>query len=177
MATNGAFAVKLVEDKVEPPVKQEAIVEPATNTVNTATVDAAATRVVGNDKVPAVAASSAGSAETAVFAYINLMNNANASLDALSARLAPLTQQSQISQAAWTTVNEEYILIKATFNARNAELATAADNAIKSLPQSDPDYARLVNIYNGLPKLFSLLKSQSETIKKIIAELANKIAT
>jgi hypothetical protein len=105
------------------------------------------------------------------------MNSANASFDALSARLAPLTQQSQITQFEWNTVNEELQLIRATFNSRNVELKSAADSAIKVLPQSDPDYTRLVNLYNGLPKLFQLLKAQSETIKKIIADLANKIST
>lgn len=176
-ATNGAFAVNLTQGKIEPPVKQEEIVEPASNTVNTDTLDAAAARVVGNDKVPTVTASSASAAETAILAYVDLMNTANASLDALAIRLAPLTKQSQISQSDWTVVNDEYILIKATFNSRNVALGSAADNAIRSLPQSDPSYSRLVNMYNGLSKVFALLKTQSETNKKIIANLANKIAT
>ena len=37
-------------------LKQEVIVEPAENTVNAATVAAAAARIVGNDKVPSVIA-------------------------------------------------------------------------------------------------------------------------
>jgi len=117
------------------------------------------------------------SVETAILAYIDLMNNTNAALDSLAARLASLTQQSQIAQAEWNFANEEYVAIKANFNSKNASLATAAENAVKSLPQSDPSYTRLVNLYNGLPKLFSLLKAQSETIKQIIANLANKIIT
>jgi hypothetical protein len=105
------------------------------------------------------------------------LNTANASFDVLSTKLARLSQQARISQSEWNTVNDEYILIKATFNARNVELANGAYSAVQSLSQSDPDYTRLVNLYNGLPKLASLLKAQSETIKKIIADLANKIST
>ena len=176
-AVNGAFAVNLVENKVEAPVLKEKVVEPSENTVNSATVDAAAARVVGNDKVPSVTPTSSSTAEITVLAYIDLLNNANASFDALSARLAPLTQQAQISQTDWTIVNDEYIAIKATFNSKNAALATTAGDAIRTLSQSDPNYARLVNLYNGLPKLLSLLKAQSETIKQIIASLANKITT
>ena len=47
------FAVGSAEQKLNDPVLQQAPPGEATNTVNRATVDAAATRVVGNPKVPA----------------------------------------------------------------------------------------------------------------------------
>ena len=47
------FAVGTAEQKLNDPVKQQAPPGEATDTVNRATVDAAAVRVVGNDKVPA----------------------------------------------------------------------------------------------------------------------------
>jgi len=46
------FAVGTAEQKLNEPVKQEAPPGEAENTVNRATVDAATTRVVGNDKIP-----------------------------------------------------------------------------------------------------------------------------
>jgi hypothetical protein len=46
------FAVGTAEQKLNDPIKQEAPPGEAENTVNRQTVDAAATRVVGNDKVP-----------------------------------------------------------------------------------------------------------------------------
>ena len=46
------FAVGTAEQKLNDPVKKEAPPGEATDTTNRATVDAAATRVVGNDKVP-----------------------------------------------------------------------------------------------------------------------------
>jgi hypothetical protein len=49
---NAKFAVGTAEQKLNDPIKQEAPPGEAENTVNRATVDAATTRVVGNDKVP-----------------------------------------------------------------------------------------------------------------------------
>jgi hypothetical protein len=46
------FAVGTAEQKLNEPVKQEAPPGEAENTTNRATVDAATTRVVGNDKIP-----------------------------------------------------------------------------------------------------------------------------
>ena len=88
-----------------------------------------------------------------------------------------MSQENQITQDQWNIVNQEYIAIKATFNARNRDLATAAEKAVLTLSKSDPNYTRLVNIFNGFGNLVTLLKAQSETIKKIIADLANKIST
>lgn len=49
------YAVQLAETKVDRAVLGETSAQPADNTVNTETVNAAAQRVVGNDKVPDVA--------------------------------------------------------------------------------------------------------------------------
>ena len=53
-AVNGAFAVNLAQTKVDAPVLQETKPVPAINTVDSATVDAAAKRIVGNLKVPSI---------------------------------------------------------------------------------------------------------------------------
>lgn len=49
---DSAFAVDFADTKVEPEVFGEVTAEPAENTVDTAVIDAAEERVVGNDKVP-----------------------------------------------------------------------------------------------------------------------------
>lgn len=54
VATNASFAVNFVKSKLGAPVKQEEVVTPAVDTVNLSTVNAAASRIVGNDKVPNV---------------------------------------------------------------------------------------------------------------------------
>ena len=179
VASNSAFAVNLSQGTAEESVLKERIVEPSVNTVNSATVDAAAARIVGNDKVPDVASNNtSGSAEIAVTSYVDFLNETNAALDALTQNsLSYLSQQPQISQSQWNTVNQEYQTIRATFNARNTDLVNAATSAVNSLDSADPNYARLVNVYNGFSKLFDLVKKQSETVKQIIANLANKITT
>jgi len=179
MATNGAFAVNLAQGSAEQSVLKERVVEPSSDTVNAVTVNAAAARIVGNDKVPNVTSTNtSGSAGIAIMAYVDLLNETNAALDALTqSKLAYLSQQTQISQSQWNDVNQEYQAIRASFNAQNANLIDAASAAVKSLDTADPNYTKLVNIYNGFGKLFNLVKAQSETVKQIIADLANKIAT
>jgi hypothetical protein len=54
VARDGAFAVDFANQKVNNALKQEIVPEPASDTVNRETVNAAASRVVGNAKVPAV---------------------------------------------------------------------------------------------------------------------------
>jgi hypothetical protein len=49
---DAAFAVNLTETKIPEQFKAEIVPEPATDTVNRATLDAAITRIIGNDKVP-----------------------------------------------------------------------------------------------------------------------------
>lgn len=51
---NTAFAVNLADTKVDKAVLGEVTAEPASDTVNTETVNAASRRVVGNDRVPDV---------------------------------------------------------------------------------------------------------------------------
>jgi len=52
---NTAFAVNLADTKVDKTVLGEVTAEPASDTVNTETVNAASRRVIGNDRVPDVA--------------------------------------------------------------------------------------------------------------------------
>lgn len=54
--SNSAFAIKLVSDKIDPALKQEDEPLAATDTVNMDTVIAAGKRIIGNDKVPDVSA-------------------------------------------------------------------------------------------------------------------------
>ena len=55
VARNTAFAVNLADTKVDKAVLGEVTAEPASDTVNTETVNAASRRVIGNDRVPDVA--------------------------------------------------------------------------------------------------------------------------
>jgi hypothetical protein len=54
VSRNSAFAVNLANNKVDPAALNEVTAEPATDTVDTETVNAASKRIVGNDKAPDV---------------------------------------------------------------------------------------------------------------------------
>jgi len=178
MATNGAFAVALAQGSAEQSVLKERVVEPSSDTVNASTVNAAAARIVGNDKVPGVTGNTFGQTEIAITSYIDFLNETNAAFDTLSQNsLSYLAQQTQIAQSQWNAVNQEYQTIRADFNARNSDLYNVATAAVKSLDSTNPDYSKLTNLYNGIPKLISMINSQVEAIKKIIADLSNKIST
>ena len=56
VASNSAFSIGFTDNKAEESVLKERVVEPAENTINDQTVSAAATRIVGNAKVPDVLA-------------------------------------------------------------------------------------------------------------------------
>lgn len=177
-AVNGAFAVNLTQGKIEPPLKQEVVVEPATNTVNTATVTAAAERVVGNDKVPSVIPNgSTSEAKVAVTNWLNFTLEQSASLSSLEQNVISLTTGiSSITQEQWNTINQEYQIIKATVNSRVFALQEAAVDAINSVPEG-PNRSNLVAAGQIAQKTAKLLVEQAVRIKKLIADLANKIAT
>jgi uncharacterized protein YukE len=177
-AVNGAFAVNLAQTKIDAPVLQETKPVAAEDTVNSATVDAAATRIVGNDKVPSVSTSGTSSAaEIAVFAYLDLLGDNAAGFESVSQAISALDQQSSITQEQWNTVNQEFQSVRATFNARVEDLAQAVIDSIKTLSPSDPKYDRILYVYNRLPEIAKRLKERSAIIKKLLADLANKIVT
>lgn len=60
-AVNGAFAVNLAQTKIDPSMLQEYTPLAAEDTVNTATLEAAAKRIVGNAKVPSILPATIGS--------------------------------------------------------------------------------------------------------------------
>jgi len=174
-AVNGAFAVNLAQTKIDAPVLQETKPVAAEDTVNSATVDAAATRIVGNDKVPSVSSGTGSAAEIAVFAYLDLLGDNAAGFESVSQAISALDQQSQITQEQWNTVNQEFQSVRATFNARVEDLAQAVIDGIKTLSPSDPKYDRILYVYNRLPEIAKRLKERSAIIKKLLADLANKI--
>ena len=178
VATNGAFAVNLTQGKIEPPVKQEVVVEPASNTVNTATVTAAAARVVGNDKVPTVAADgTTSSAKVAIQSWLNFTLEQSASLSVLEQKVISLISfGTSITQQEWNTINEEFQIIKATVNSRVTSLQTVAVEAVNAL-ESGTIKTNLIASAQAAQKLAKLLVEQAVRLKKLIADLANKIST
>ena len=177
-AVNGAFATNLVQKKIDAPVLQETAPVPAANTVDTATVDAASKRVVGNDKVPSVTASNASyeAAKTLLVNWINFLKGIDASFSALGNMLTDLETLPTISQAQWEIVNNELQVIRAAFNTRQPDLQQAAVDAINKTSAADGK-SRLTAAFETMRPVLSVLIDMAKALKIRVADLANKIAT
>lgn len=175
-ASAGAFAVSFAQGKVEPALLKETKPEPATNTANTETVDAAATRVVGNDKVPSVSASSGSSADakTKVRAFIDLIDSAYASLSSLVPTIEEYERSNSITQEQWNQLNGELQTVKATFNARSGTLQEEAIAAIETLPSNTK--GTITQAFQAAQRAGTTFASYAKDIVKRIKDLANKIA-
>ncbi len=176
-AVNTAYATNLAETKVEEPVLKEKVVEPSENTVNSDTVDAAANRVVGNDKVPDVTSNSGSNeAATKTGIFIALVGSTYASALSIDSTISKLESDTTISQESWNAVNQEFIAVKATYNARIDDVQSAAVAAIDEL--GAPRNATLVQKFNSAQSLITKsLFPLFTNIKQRLAALANKIAT
>lgn len=177
MATNGAFAVTLTQEKVEEPVLKEKIVEPSENTVNSATVDAAASRVVGNDKVPSVVPDGAdGLAKMAVITILRFVGDLAAQAETLFNTVDAFQNRSSITQDEWDTLNQEYQVIRATFNSRGKDLLNAAIEAVNALPNS-PTKAKYISGINTAKGNATVFIEGMKKLKQFVTDLTNKIAT
>lgn len=176
-AVNGAFAVNLTQAKVDEPVLQETKPVAADNTVNSATVDAAGQRVVGNDKVPGVSGDSTYTdATTKIQARLTFANEIFVGFEALEPTATAYEKASSITQSQWETLNAELTVVRATFNARAQALTDAAYAAVEALP-SGPVKNRLVAALNKSNDTNKALTAYAKILIKRVKDLANKIAT
>ena len=180
VVSNSAFAVKVEEEKVEPPVKQEEPVVPATNTVDSATLDAAGARVVGNDKVPTVAANGAtAAARTTIAAYSIFITEQYAGVDSLEKKVLDLQTSwttFRISQDQYDALNGEYQALKATWTARAKDLQTAMVTAVNEIPEGD-DRAKFVAAGQSTQRLATLFIEAVKRINAGLKDLRTKIST
>lgn len=173
-ATNGAFAVNLTQTKVEPPVKQEVKPEPAAATVNAETQDAAAQRVVGNEKVPPVSVNDGGvgAAKEKTQAFLDITKIAFSAFEAATAKVDDLEKASVVTQAQLDAINAELAPARATYNSRVAGLRTEAANAINALPPTSTTRRNLVNVYDRIseviiPALIAYVKAYKERFEAL----------
>ena len=179
---DGAFAANLSQVKVPPAFKAEVTPEPAADTVDRATVNAASTRVVGNDKVPepnygptAPPAGLASQQSTALDAALAerssiLIETANA-FASLVANLTNLESQQSITEQQWTAINAERNAVRASFNSRLPQINAAGvlyNNALESVRKEFK-----VRIIASLSLSRALATVNTET-KARVAELSKK---
>lgn len=177
-ASAAAFAVSFAQGKVEPPLLKETKPEPAANTVNTETVDAAATRVVGNEKVPSVSATSgSGGVRTIVISALEFMRDLAAQAESLDKSVRVLSQEASITQEQWNAVNGELQVIRATYNNKFNIYQTEAVNAVNGLPDSNSEKELLVGSVKRFIAITNKFIDYVTQLKKDVADLANKIVT
>lgn len=174
-AIGGAFAVALTSKKVDSPVLQQTKPEPAENTVNSETQDAAGQRVVGNDKVPEVAASSTGAdAKAKITAFLNFISNISSSASGVNRTVTQYESEPTITLEQWNTVNDEWQVIKATFNTKSGDLANAARAAVDQLPRGI-ERNIYVKFFNRAAELSERLAELGSELGRRIKNLASKI--
>jgi len=125
---DGAFAVNMVSTKIPDAVKDVQIPVPATDTVSRATVDAASSRIAGNDKIPPVnygapAPITANAAETQLVglqADLNnlakLINARAISLFNLGEKVSALENRQTITESEWAAVDAEFQSERTNYN-------------------------------------------------------------
>ena len=178
-AVNGAFAVNLTQAKVDAPVLQETKPVAADNTVNSATVDAAAKRVTGDERVPQVGGNSSSSS-IAINAFSDFVSSLSTSFSALKTKINSINQEYQtITQEQWNVINNEAITLRATVRARLVDLNSAALkelDAIDSLNLGPYTRNDIINTYNFALESAKSMTALSEEIRQLIKDLANKIS-
>ena len=183
---DGAFAVNLVQTKIPTEFKQEAIPVPADNTVNRSTLDAASTRVIGDEKVPApnygprVVTDSQADGESFVNKATTLINKfinpAGRAYQAIDSKLSALENQQSITSAAWEAINNEFQQAKSLYDSGGPILAAEVFSLYDRLGPTTQQvvlsaYTSPVKI-NGL---ITYITSESAKIKERLSQLKLKI--
>lgn len=141
---DGAFAVNLVNTKIPTAFKQQDIPIPKIDTVNRATLDAASTRVVGDDKIPVPSYTANANTGNGID-YVNkatvflneYLNPSGRGFQALLEKIAALQNQQTITQAQYDAVNSERDAIRNTYNINGAPKATELGEIYNSLSETE----------------------------------------
>jgi len=176
---DGAFAVNLVSTKIPNAFKDTAIPVPATDTVSRATVDAASSRIAGNEKIPPVnygppAPVAASAVETQLVALqaslvkvANLVNARAVILANLNEKVTALENQQTITQNEWAAVDAEYGANRTSYNAivvpAIAEYISARENADIRVRQVTAGDFRVLD--EGILTVLERSKSLKERIR------------
>jgi len=176
---DSAFAVNLVSAKIPNAFKDTAIPVPATDTVSRATVDAASSRIAGNEKIPPVnygppAPVAASAVETQLVALqaslvkvANLVNARAVILANLNEKVTALENQQTITQNEWAAVDAEYGANRTSYNAvvvpAIGEYISARENADIRVRQVTAGDFRVLD--EGILTVLERSKSLKERIR------------
>ena len=183
---DGAFAVNLVQTKIPTEFKQEAIPVPAANTVNRSTVDAASTRVIGDEKVPApnygprVVTDYQADGELFVNKATTLINKfinpAGRAYQAIDSKLSALENQQSITSSAWEAIDNEFQQAKSAYDSGGPTLAAEVFSLYDRLGPTQQQVT--LSSYTSPTKingLITYITSESAKIKERLSQLKLKI--
>jgi hypothetical protein len=180
---DGAFAANLAQAKIPPAFKAEVTPEPAADTVNRDTVNAASARVVGNPKVPEPNygppkpnpgrdAEITAEINRLATELANILAKTNQQFTTLNANIAALESQQTITDAQWEAVSAERIAISKGYNPTVVPLNAAFTETFNSASE-DTRQAYLplaTRIRNALQEIVGIAVSA----KNRVNELAKK---
>jgi len=180
---DGAFAANLTQAKIPLPFKAEVKPEPAADTVNRDTVNAASARVVGNPKVPEPNygpakpdPGAAGRAEAEIrrlaTEIADLIANTSKEFATLDANISYLEAQQTITDAQWEAVNAERVAISRKYN----PVATPLNSEFTEIFNSAPEDTRVAYLPVGrrITQGFRDIVTVAVDAKNRITELAKK---
>jgi len=180
---DAAFGVNLADAKIPAPFKAIDIPIPKNNTVNRATVDAASTRIAGNDKIPPPNYGPREDANTDVAdltviqgklrELVTLVNKAAIALANVNEKLTALENQQTITSDAWAAIEAEYQAAREVYNVQGPALA----GEYNSLRDRASTNVQLVttNDTKTLQEVVKTLVGRSRDIKSRISQLSSKI--
>lgn len=184
---DGAFAVNLVQTKIPTEFKQEDVPVPATNTVNRGTLDAASTRVLGDDKIPTpnygpkTVTENQADVESFVSKALTLSNqylNPTAkAFRAVDNKLTALENQQSITSTAWQAINNEFQQSREAYNAGGPTLAGETIAAFDRLTQAQQKISTEQSPISAakITAAITYLASQSTQLKERLYQLSLKI--
>lgn len=184
---DGAFAVNLVQTKIPTEFKQQDVPVPANNTVNRATVDAASSRVIGDDKVPTPNYGPKESIENQADgeAYVTksselinkYINVAGRALTAVRAKMDALSNQQSITQQQYDAVNNEFQSARQAYNIQGPTLASEVFAIYDRLSPAQKQVADSFqqNSPTKIASLVSYIVEQSRQMKEQLYQLSLKI--
>lgn len=181
LTKNTAFAVQFTDTKVSEPVVNETTPEPARDSVDAATVTAAAERVVGNPKVPAATETTGPSGPgflemNVAWDWIKGMTDNLILIEKSVTALLPLPE---ISESQYSTVAADYQAQKEEFNAKYSIYQRNVIEAIKKMPDGrnkDNVTASFVKFKAVGKRLAELSEPLNNNIKKLAARVVLRSA-
>lgn len=182
----GAFAVNLVTAKIPTAFKQQDTPKPAGDTVSRGTVDAASSRVVGNEKVPPpnYGPNTKTENQAAVSEYITkaaaynstYLSPAIVAFETVKSKIEALMNQQSITQQQYDAVNNEFQTARLAYNTKGPAAATEIFSLYDRLTSGQQ---KIIDSSDNSPsKLTTILKNtlaQSTQIKELLNQLSLKI--